>query len=97
MMQISLIKLAWTIFVLHESVEILSLMVEGTIRRISDAKYEIVSVPCFTVLGLRLYNPHSFLRVHQLFVLKENTLFSLFGERPFTNLYISIAKLWRFL
>ena len=98
MLQISLAKPAWPIwfpfpyFCIEGIYGSAFFMVIDNIlryyRQIFGAKYQIVSVPYFTILGLRLESSYTFLKLY--------LLFSFFiissGERPFTNLQISMAN-----
>ena len=99
-MQISFGKPTWAVwfpfpYFCFEGMKVLSFMVRGTIDHIFGGKYEIVFVSHFTVLGLRLSSSYTFLRLYRLF--SSKTVFTITGERQFTNLQISMAKLWIFL
>ena len=69
----------------------------GTIDQISGAINETDSAPYVTVLEFLLYNSFLSLSWYGNGDLTWKTSFTICGDRPFTNLNISIVNVWFFL
>ena len=85
------------IFILNDDRKAQFLIFWGTTAQIFGAKKDMVSVPYLIIFGFLLYGTWQILRLYVGGRLSFIMSPIIAGEKPWRNLYISIAKLWIFL
>ena len=90
-------RFSFVIFILNNERERQFVIFCGTIARIFVGKKDMISVPYLFVFGFLWYSSSRVLRfyVGGLLIFIMSPIIA--GDRPWRNLYVSIAKLWIFL
>ena len=78
------------------SSDIAFLISQGTISHILEAREDMLSVPKYSLRFLHLWGVESFLRLYG-FCTEWKISFIISGPKSFLALYISVAKICRFL